>query len=368
MKIVHIVNVADAQSIPLELAVAIQKQPPHSIVAGYYARGDHPADTADGSVISLGADKALDFKAVRRLRTLLRQERPDIVHVHHAVSAFWVALLVLFSLHRPILIKTEHNDHRFLPGHQLAINALLYPFLKRIVCNSDTTLASFTALEKRLSGDRGLRIYNGVDIARVRRHAPPATTPDTAPSPDAPVLIGSIGRLVPQKNQHRLIAGLAAARATSGRDIRLDIVGNGPLLADLQKTAADHGVTEAVTFSGALARDDVYAKLAGWHGFVMASNFEGFCNALVEAMAAGLPVAVSDIDTLREVGGPDAVRFDHTQPEAIGQALVALGAQPRTDGSFADRYDISVAVARHMDLYQTVYGQPEDAPSKVRTT
>ena len=47
MKILHIVNVADAQSIPLELAVAIQKRQPHSVVAGYYLRGDHPVGTDD---------------------------------------------------------------------------------------------------------------------------------------------------------------------------------------------------------------------------------------------------------------------------------------------------------------------------------
>jgi glycosyltransferase involved in cell wall biosynthesis len=105
-----------------------------------------------------------------------------------------------------------------------------------------------------------------------------------------------------------------------------------------------------------MTRDRVYDRLSGWNGFIMASNFEGFCNALVEAMAAGLPVAVSDIDTLNEVAGPDAVRFDHTDPEAIGQALVALSEMPRTDGSFAERYDIGIAVDKHLALYSELAG------------
>lgn len=346
MKVLQVVNVADAQSIPLELALAIQKRCPQTVIAGFYAQGDHPVDHAAGKVVSLGARKATDRTAVRRLRELIRSEQPDIIHMHHAVSAFWCTLFGLLRRPRPLLVKTEHNDHRFLPRHQLAINMLIYPVLRRIICNSDTTLASFTHSERLLAGRRGLRIYNGVDLSRVRSH--PA--PDNLPQP--PVVIGNIGRLVPQKNQARLIAGLAAARATTGRDIRLDIVGHGPLRSHLEDTAQAEGVAHAVTFGGALPRDGVYSRMSGWHGFVMASNFEGFCNALVEALAAGLPSAVSDIDTLREVGGDRALRFDHTDPEAIGRALAALADMPRHDGVFADRYSIDRTVDAHLALYE----------------
>lgn len=345
MKVIQIVNVADAQSIPLELALAIQKRLPQTIVAGYYDRGDHPVDHADGKVISLGARKAISRKAVLRLRRLIKEEKPDIVHMHHAVSAFWCTVLGLTSRPRPLLVKTEHNDHRFLPPHQLGINALIYPALSRIVCNSDTTLASFTSLEKKLAGQRGMRIYNGVDLDRVRAHPTPHILPKD------PIVIGNIGRLVAQKNQNRLILGLAAARAASGRDIRLEIVGHGPLRGALEEIAESAGVQNAVHFAGALPRAQVYRRLASWHGFVMASNFEGFCNALVEALAAGLPAAVSDIDTLREVGGSVALRFDHTKPDSIGEALVSLTDQTRTDGRFADKYDINRAVEAHLDLY-----------------
>lgn len=351
MKVLQIVNVADAQSIPLELALAIQKRLPQTIVAGYYERGDHPVDHAQGSVISLGARKAISWGAIARLRALIRQEQPDIVHMHHAVSAFWCTALGLIHRPRPILVKTEHNDHRFLPSHQLAINAAIYPALSRIICNSDTTLASFTALERKLAGQRGCRIYNGVNLERVRAHPKPKTRAQS------PIVIGNIGRLVPQKNQLRLIAGLAHARKTSQRDIRLEIVGHGPLRGALEEAAIQHGVADAVHFAGALPRAAVYEKLASWHGFVMASNFEGFCNALVEALAAGQPAAVSDIDTLREVGGASAIRFDHTDPVAIGAALVALADQPHTDGSFADRYDISRIVDEHLALYAELLGQ-----------
>ena len=107
-------------------------------------------------------------------------------------------------------------------------------------------------------------------------------------------------------------------------------------------------------FTGALTREAVYEKLGQWDAFVMPSKFEGFCNALIEAMAAGLPVAVSDIDTLREVAGEGALRFDPYDPQAIGAAMVALVGLPRRSTRFVERYDMAHAVARHVALYEAL--------------
>lgn len=355
MKVLHVVSVADTQSIPLELALALGSAAPgtgpETRVAAFYARGDHPADHDARDVVSIAAAGPFDLAAVARLRALVASLRPDILHVHHAVSAFWCALVALTIRPVPILVKTEHNDHRAQPAYQRAVNALLYPFLGAIVCNSDATLASFTGLERRLAGSRALRIYNGTDLAAVRAKSRPGRRAGPA------VRIGHVGRLVPQKNQARLIRGLAAARAATGRDIRLEIVGNGPLIDELRSTARAAGVADAVVFAGALTREAVYERLADWDAFVMPSEFEGFCNALVEAMAAGLPVAVSDIDTLREVAGGRALRFDHTDPQAIGAALAELSDMPRAPLPFVERYDIAHAVARHLALYETLFGR-----------
>jgi glycosyltransferase involved in cell wall biosynthesis len=78
---------------------------------------------------------------------------------------------------------------------------------------------------------RGLRIYNGLDLGRIR-----AMAQGRAPRA-GPIRIGHVGRLVEQKNQARLIEALARARRESGLDLRLDIVGNGPLLPELRQLA-----------------------------------------------------------------------------------------------------------------------------------
>jgi glycosyltransferase involved in cell wall biosynthesis len=352
LKVLHVVSVADAQSIPLELAVAIGRSGADTIVAAFRSSGDHPGDDPSCGTLTLGARSPFDLPAILRLRTLIATERPDILHVHHATSALWAVLAALTVRPSPILLKSEHNDHRFQPWHHGAINVLLYPLLSAIVCNSDTTLASFSRLERRLAGRKALRIYNGVNLGAVRSRS--ASRPSAALHPDRTVRIGHVARLVPQKNQARLIEGLAHARRATGRDLRLEIVGNGPLLEDLKVTARAAGVRDHVHFAGALTRAQVYDRLATWDAFVMPSLFEGFCNALVEAMAAGLPVAVSDIDTLREVAGRDVPTFDQTDPAAIGAALARLAVSPRAPNAHVDRFAIRAAVVRHLALYQAL--------------
>ncbi len=356
MKILHLVSVADSQSIPLELALSLRKRDPGSIVAGFYARGDHPVDHDRREVAILGATGPFDIAAVVRLRNLVASHSPDIVHVHHAVSAFWCALVALTVRPVPILVKTEHNDHRGQRWHQGAVNLILYPLLRAIVCNSDATLASFSRIERWLAGTRALRIHNGLDLRRVRSNAVGASHADRV------VRIGHVGRLVSQKNQARMIDGLAVARAATGRDLRLEIVGNGPLMDDLAQTAHAAGVAEAVTFTGALTREAVYERLGQWDAFVMPSEFEGFCNALVEAMAAGLPVAVSDIETLREVAGDGALRFDPEDPRSIGAAMAELVDLPRRPNRFVERYDMAHTVARHVALYEKLLAGPGRLP------
>jgi hypothetical protein len=154
LKILHLVSVADSQSIPLELALALKDRHPAIVIAAFRGTGDHPTDHAEGEVTCLDARGSFDLRAIWRLRALLVRHAPDIVHLHHAVSAFWTVLLALSLLRVPILVKTEHNDHRAQPWHQRAINVVLFPLYRAIVCNSDTTLNSFSPIEKRLAGTR----------------------------------------------------------------------------------------------------------------------------------------------------------------------------------------------------------------------
>jgi glycosyltransferase involved in cell wall biosynthesis len=95
--------------------------------------------------------------------------------------------------------------------------------------------------------------------------------------------IGTVGRLVPEKNYSLLLRATAAIR-----DAELAFVGDGPLREELQKQAGPR-----VSFLG--QRADVSELLAGFDVFVLPSKTEGMSIALLEAMAAGCPIVVTAV-------------------------------------------------------------------------
>jgi glycosyltransferase involved in cell wall biosynthesis len=136
--------------------------------------------------------------------------------------------------------------------------------------------------------------------------------------------MGTVGRLVPQKNYHRALDGFSQVLSRLDREVRFLIIGSGPLERSLKSRAKALGIDSHVLFAGPLSREDVYAHLAAMDGFVMPSTFEGFCNAAVEAMATGLPVCASNIQTLREVLQDVPLYVDQADPSNIARGMLDL--------------------------------------------
>jgi glycosyltransferase involved in cell wall biosynthesis len=100
----------------------------------------------------------------------------------------------------------------------------------------------------------------------------------------------TVGTLKAEKNHALLIE--AFARLRRSRDARLVILGDGPLLNELRARAEDLGIREDVIFAG--FSDDPTPYVSSAHLFVLSSDFEGFGNVLVEAMALGVSVVSTD--------------------------------------------------------------------------
>ncbi len=103
---------------------------------------------------------------------------------------------------------------------------------------------------------------------------------------------GMVGSLVPVK-RHLLVLGVVRRLARSGRRVRLVLVGDGPLRDDLARLASKAGMVDRIRFVG--WRSDVARWLSGFDGYVCASASEGMSNALLEAMAARLPIVATDV-------------------------------------------------------------------------
>ena len=127
-----------------------------------------------------------------------------------------------------------------------------------------------------------------------------------------------VSTLHPHKNLDRLIRAYARRK----RDWRLVIAGMRGFFADsLEALIAEAGVQNDVQLTGWIPRQDLLQLYARARAFVYPSTFEGFGMPVLEAMAAGIPVACSDIPPLREVVGDAALFFDPLSEDAIEEAL-----------------------------------------------
>ncbi len=306
-------------SVPLEVAHFINdsriRLHPVALYESEYSGGAHGRHP-----ICLEAKSRYDLSALYRLYRLLRRLQPDVLHVHHTMPAFWGALLGK-GLMRARLVRSEHNNYMYRSVGQRAINTVSQKLADRVLCNSYNTYRSMEAWRKRLLGEKWRVVYNGIDVGRI----------DQASSGDPPfegqysgVTVGTVGRLIDQKNYQRLVQAFAQVVEGVRQECRLVMVGDGEKRKVIEQEVRRLGIEKHVVLAGEVDRDTVYAALHSFDCFVMPSLWEGFCNAVVEAMAAGLPIICSDIPTLKEVVGDVAIYADPERPESITRAIGAL--------------------------------------------
>lgn len=166
----------------------------------------------------------------------------------------------------------------------------------------------------------------GVDIGRFDDKIRSNDVVDHA----APV-IGSLGRLVEKKGFDTLIAA-AGILIRRGKKFRIEIAGDGPLKADLLKQAEHEGVADRVNFSGAVANDTVPGWLKGLNQFVLAcrvdsnGDMDGIPVALMEAMAAGIPVISTTVSAIPELVENEisGLIVPPANPQALADAISCL--------------------------------------------
>lgn len=250
------------------------------------------------------------FQDTGDLRCLFRQARPRVVVAFLGATNVKVILAA-----RPLglrVVISERNDPAIetLAEPWQHLRERCYRLATLVTANSRGVLETMRAF---VPASKLAYVPNPV----------PARQGVSDPASRYPVIL-AVGRLVPQKAFDILLRAFAGG-AGNLAGWSVEILGEGPLRKELERLAEDLGVRQRVIFHGYVEDPDAHYAQAGI--FVLPSRFEGMPNALLEAMAAGLPVVVSDASPgpLEEVtGGEHGIVVPAEDVAALTAALEKL--------------------------------------------
>ncbi len=286
-------------------------------------------------------------RSIARMVRILRTVRPDVLHSYGYPCDVYVPFLAGAGAGVRVVTSRRGNEPRRSRRWAYAVTN---PLVDHVLCVSSAT-REFARQTEGLRAARSSVIANGIDLSKF---------PVRAQRPEAPRLIGTLTRLRPVKGVDLLVEAFDLLERD---DLELHIAGP-PDTAWGEEFVARHEARARIRFLGEVAAAPFLRSL---DLFVLPSRSEGMSNALLEAMATGLPIVATDVGGNREVlGGGNAGVLVRSEPAAIAAGITELlrapdrlrafaaAARSRAEGSYA----LTVMVRQYEDFYsRLVTGQ-----------
>lgn len=294
--------------------------------------------------------RAVSVSNLLALRRKIAAARPDVLCTYN-FGALEAAIANAAGLRAPHI----HHEDGFGPDETLERQKTRRVLMRRLtlgrslVVVPSQTLKTLAVGRWKLSPSQVRYVPNGVDIARF---ACPARAPRSGP-----VVVGFVGALRPEKNVARLIR--AFSKIAPSDAARLMIYGDGPERSALERLAAGSGAADRIAFRGATSRpEDAYTE---FDVFALSSDTEQMPLSMMEAMAAGLPVAAMGVGDVAQMASIENRPFiapegDEAAFEAALSMMVLDDALRRRLGAAnAERarreFSIERMVAAHFAIY-----------------
>jgi glycosyltransferase involved in cell wall biosynthesis len=254
---------------------------------------------------------------IRHLIKFINQIEPDIIHTHLFQPRFYTTVAHLFSK-KSVLIAHKHNNVN-INKHNVFIflEMLSIIFNQKVIAISQSVKQSLIKYEfvpeKKIAV-----IYNGIECQNFSENLN-----KTKILNEKKIIIGTICRLERQKGLKYLLLAMKII-LTKFPEAKLEIIGDGTLLNELQALSKKLGISNSVIFFGKFT--DVKPFYNRMDVFVLPSLYEGFGIVLVEAMASGVPVIASNVEGIKEViqDERNGILVLPRNPEAIAVAVTRL--------------------------------------------
>lgn len=353
--VLHVMNVAGAEMLVREL---IRRAGSRIIPAVFcleeIGRMGEEMRAEGIDVIHFDRRGGVDWGVIRRMAKAIRERELDIVHAHQYTPFYYSALARLFSRRRPKLILTEHGRHYpdVVSRKRRMANRLLLGRSADAITACCEFSANGLSVNDGFPRNRIQIIENGIEVDR---YGPKPPTHSRT--------ILHVARHHPVKDQATLLRGFAIA-APDLPGATLQMVGDGPLRGELESLAHELGIADRVEFLG--VRSDVPDLMRAADVFVLTSLSEAASLTLMEAMATGLPVVVTDVGGNGEIVRHEREGLLFPRSDAVGCAaafkrLLADPALAKRLGDAGrirvrDRYRLDRTVDDYFNLYHRLTG------------
>lgn len=297
---------------------------------------------------SLGITKQADMRIVPRLARLLSASRPTLVHTW-MFHANVLGRVVGAAMRLPVVCGLRSAEFEKSPW-RVAVDRATNHLATHTVAVSRATL-EIGVRRDGVHRERASVIPNGITLPS----RPAALEGISRGQP----VIGAIGRLEPVKDHATLVHAFARVHAECP-DARLEIVGRGPERGRLKRLARELGIEEQVTLRGEVP--DARNLTSEWDIYVQPSVSEGMPRAVLEAMAAGLPITATDVGGVREALDCTGIIVPARAPHLLAQAILTLindvelcrelgtSARRRVETQFSQQ----TFARSHFGLYRTI--------------
>jgi glycosyltransferase involved in cell wall biosynthesis len=311
-------------------------------------------------VISLGLDIKYTSKLliIHRLRGVLREVRPDILHTHlyHPNLYGRIASLGLGLKGR---VATVHNLYKRVKFHRCLLNRLLARVSDYVVVFSPQVGHDVQRYD-RVPASRIRLVFPGVPMRNLRVRESQAEARERLGIKG--FCIGTVSRLEEQKGQEYLLQAIELILPEI-RDLTLLIVGDGQKRASLERLVRDLGLDETVRFLG--TRRDVPLILRGLDLYVQPSLWEGIPLTLLEAMGAGVPAISTCVGRAPEViqDGENGRLVPPGNAGELAAAILEAYRHPewrhqwkqKGEQTIRERYSLDQMLSQFADIYLKLF-------------
>lgn len=318
MFVIWSLGLGGAEQVVIRLAAGLDRRRFTPVICCLNEPGPFASQAASHGieVIALRKRPGVDLAMLWRLTRLMRARRIRIVHPHLWGANCWGRLAAYLS-RVPVILAHEHGLQPWRGRWHFLCDRWLGRVTHRVLFASHDVMESYS----RRTGIPAARcqvIPNGVETAPLPQRREALRQAHGWAAEER--VIVSVGRHVPEKGYEDLLTATASLAKQLPR-VRVVLIGDGPDRARLEALKAQLGVNGHVVFAGRLPQEQVAQWVAAADVYVQPSRAEALPLAVLEAMAAGVPVIATRVGDLQRLIADG--RTGHLVPPADPGALAA---------------------------------------------